>query len=167
MHVGRIFVLVGAVLAPLGLPLKALVMDDVDHLPALSEAVPGIPDGAPTIFDGLDTWAQIVVVMLLVAVVVLALLPPIKQPQDRVSAGITGLAGVAIFVYAYVKFAVALNDADAINSAVDQLGEVPEEIEVGMANAGFGFWLIIIGSALIAIGGVVGFRARKRSSEDA
>ncbi len=168
MHVGRIVVLVGAVLASLGLPLKALVMDEVDHLPALSEAVPGVPDGVPTIFGGLDTWAQFVVVIVLVAVVVLALLPPIKQPQRRVSAGVTSLAGVAFFVYAYVKFAEALDDADALNSVVDQLGELPEEIEVGMANAGLpGFWLLMLGTALVAIGGVVGLRARKHSPEDA
>ncbi|MEE8520550.1 MAG: hypothetical protein V3S83_04250, partial [Gemmatimonadota bacterium] len=72
MHIGRRLVLVGSVFAIIGLALKVLIMDGMDALPALSQAVPGVPDGIPTIFGGLDTWAKVVVVVLLVVIVVLA-----------------------------------------------------------------------------------------------
>ncbi len=166
VHRGRILALVGAALAVFGLWLKFLVMDNVDNLAPLSKAVPSVPDGVPTIFGALDTWAQPLVGVLLAVVVVLAVWPPLGHPQDRVSAGITSLSGVAFFVYAFVKVQEALDDAEALNALGDTVDAAAADglYELGMANAGFGFWLIMLGTAMVAIGGVVGLRARRRIS---
>ena len=159
MHIGRRLVLVGSVLAIIGLALTVLIMDGMDALPALSQAVPGVPDGIPTIFGGLDTWAKVVVVVLLVVIVVLAVWPRTKQPQDRVSAGITTLVGVAFFVYAVIKLLDTGNDSLALMEVFDQLGEVgarPAALDGSIVAPGFGFLIIMVGTALVATGGVFG-----------
>ncbi len=145
--------------AIIGLALTVLIMDGMDALPALSQTVPGVPDGIPTIFGGLDTWAKVVVVVLLAVVVVLAVRPPTKQPQDRVSAGITTLAGAAFFVYAVIKLLETGDESLALMEVFDQLGEVgarPAALDGSIVAPGFGFLIIMVGTALVATGGVFG-----------
>jgi len=159
MHIGRILALVGALFAVLGLALTVLIMDGMDALPELSQAVPGVPDGIPTIFGGLDTWAKVVVVVLLAVVVVLAVRPRTRQPQDRVSAGITTLVGVAFFVYAVIKLLETGDESLALMEVFDQLGEVgarPAALDGSIVAPGFGFLIIMVGTALVATGGVFG-----------
>ncbi len=167
MHIGRILALVGALFAVLGLALKVLIMDGVDALPELSQAVPGVPDGIPTIFGGLDTWAKVVVVVLLVVIVVLAVRPPTKQPQDRVSAGITTLAGAAFFVYAVIKLLETGDESLALMEVFDQLGEVgarPEALDGSIVAPGFGFLIIMVGTALVATGGGFGLIGQRAAA---
>ena len=157
-------------LAAFGLALSALILDGVDQLPALSEAVEGVPDGVPTIFGGLDTWAKVVVVGLLIVIVALAVRPPIRQPQDMISAGITALAGVVFVVYSVVKYLETQDDATALRAVFDQLdaaGALPENLQFSLVSAGFGFWIIILGTAVIAVGGVAGLIAGRRQTGEA
>jgi hypothetical protein len=159
MHIGRILALAGSVLAAFGLALSALIMDGVDQLPALSQTVEGVPDGVPTIFGGLDTWAKVVVVGLLIVIVILAVRPPITRPQDMISAGITALTGVVFLIYGVVKYLETRDDATALRAVFDQLdaaGVLPENLQASLVSAGFGFWIIILGAAVIAVGGVAG-----------
>ena len=166
MHLSRIFVLVGTVIAALSLMLKVLIFDGVDMLPALSRDIPGVPASIPTIFASLDPWAKIMVVVSMVVIVVLAVWPPVGRPQNRPSAGVTTVIGGGLFVYTFVKFKEAQDEAAALQAIFDRLeaaGSLPFPLAMSFPNVGFGFLLVLAGTALVAIGGVLGLVSRPRS----
>src|SRR5665811_329045 len=104
VHTGRLFALAGVVIGIVGLFLKALTSAGEGLLPALHQANPDFPDGIPTIWGGLDTWAQIVLVILIVVVVALALMGVRSAAMSRSSSLVTAVIGVALLAYAVVKY---------------------------------------------------------------
>jgi hypothetical protein len=166
MHLSRIVVLLGAVLAVVGLAIKALTLDGEDALPGLNAVNDAFPDGIPTIYGGLETWVKVVVVTSLVLVVIAALLPPLRDPERLPGAIFTTLVGIAFFAYAIVKYNETLDDADALQEGfdfADRLGLLPEG--VGNVEVSVGFFVLMAATAIVAIGGVLGIvAARKQSS---
>ena len=144
MHMSRILALVGVVVAVVGLQLKSLVNAGAEALAELSQALPQIPIPIeiPTIWGGLDTTVQIVVAILLAVIVVLAFWPPLKQPQSRLSAAITTLAGVGFLVFTVVKLLETQDDASALQAVFDQAkaaGVLPSALEDAIVSPGIGF----------------------------
>ncbi len=164
MHIGRIVAIVGALIGVVGLFFKGATSDGESLLPALNQANPAFPDGLPTVWGGLDTLAQVLVVIAIVAVIGLAVRPPIRVAQDRNAALVTSVLGVALMVYAIVKLIEARDDASALQGAFAEAaagGAVPQAFTV---STGAGFLVVIIGTALVAVGGVLGLMGQSNQA---
>lgn len=157
MHRNRLIALAGVIIGVIGLFMKSLTTDGEALLPDLSAANPAFPDGIPTIWGGLDTWAQWVLVALIIVVVVLCLRPILSQPMDRNSSMIVAIIGVALLAYAIVKWMDAGDKADNLQAAFAQAagaGAIPAAFEVAR---GVGFLVLIVGTVLVIFGGAMGF----------
>jgi Ca2+/Na+ antiporter len=166
MHIGRILALVGVVLGIIGLFMKSLTTEAEELLPTLSQADQAFPDGIPTIWGGLETWAQVVAVIAIIVVVVLAVRPPTRQPEDRISSLATAVIGVGLLAYAIVKLLDASDKADTLEAglaAAAQAGAIPTAFAV---DVGIGFYVLILGTALVAIGGVLGLISSSSTISD-
>lgn len=155
MHSHRVWALIGVLSGVLGLLFKAVTSSGEGLMAQLAEAVPDFPDGLPTIWGGLDTWAQVVLVAMIIIVVVLALRPPLSAPMDRTSGIALIVIGVALFAYAVVKWMDASNSAGDLTDAFGQLasaGAVPEAF--GASVNPWGFILLLVGTAVVALTGV-------------
>ena len=76
----------------------------------------------------------------------------------------TIVLGVALMVYAIVKLSEAQDDASALQDAFAQAaagGAVPQAFTV---STGVGFTVVIIGTALVAIGGVLGLMGKSNQT---
>ena len=120
MHRNRLIALAGVIIGVIGLFMKSLTTDGEELLPTLSAANPDFPDGIPTIWGGLDTWAQWVLVVLIIVVVVLCLRPVLTEAMDRTSSMIVSVIGVALLAYAVVKWMDAGDKADNLQAAFAQ-----------------------------------------------
>lgn len=154
MHWTRIWTLLGVILGVAALFMKGATTDGEELLPALSQGG-DFPDGISTIWGGLDTWVQVVVVIAIIAVVAFALMPPLKVVEKLPYALITTLIGVALLVYAIVKFVEAGDDASTLEAGFAQAaaaGAIPAAFTVTVGN---GFYILMAGTAMVAIGGLV------------
>ena len=159
MHTGRLFALTGVIIGIIGLFLKALTTDGESLLPNLHAADPGFPDGIPTIWGGLDTWAQILVVIIIITVVALAFYGARAAAMDRTSSLTVAVLGAALLAYAMVKFLEAGDEADTLQAGFAQAaggGMIPEAYTVG---TGVGFFILIVGTVLVVAGGLSGLRS--------
>lgn len=164
MHRTRILAIAGVVVGIVGLFLTTLSTDGESLLPALNQANPAFPDGIPTIWGGLDLWAQIALVALIVVVLALALRPAIQEPLHRTSGVITLVIGLALFAYAIVKWLDASDKADSLQAAFAQAasgGAIPAAFEV--STAPLGYILLLIGTAVVAVAGVLAIRGADRT----
>lgn len=161
MHVHRMMALVGALIGIVGLFFSGLTTDGEAALPALSQASDAFPDGIPTIWGGLASWAQIVLVILILAVVALAVRPVRSATYDKMGAGVTAGIGVALFVYAIVKYLDASDSADTLAGGFAQAaaGGIPG-IEAWSVSAGSGFFVLIAGTLLVIAGGAMSLMAK-------
>ena len=100
MHVHRRVALAGVIVGIVGLFVKSLTTDREAVLPALSQQSDTFPDGIPTIWGGLATWAQIVLAVLIIVVVALALMPERSETYRRPMAFETAVIGVVVLAYA-------------------------------------------------------------------
>jgi hypothetical protein len=159
MHTGRLFALTGVIIGIIGLFLKALTTDGESLLPNLHAADPGFPDGIPTIWGGLDTWAQILVVIIIITVVALAFYGARAAAMDRTSSLTVAVLGAALLAYAVVKLFEAGDEADNLQAGFAQAasgGMIPEAYTVG---TGIGFFILIVGTVLVVAGGLSGLRS--------
>lgn len=134
---------------------KGATTDGEELLPALNASDPAFPDGISTIWGGLDTWVQVVVVLAIIAVVVFAFMPPLNLVERVPYALSTTLIGVALLVYAIIKFMEARDDASTLQDGFAQAaagGAIPAAFEV---SVGWGFYVLMAGTAMVAIGGLV------------
>lgn len=158
MHLGRLMALAGVVVGVIGLFMKSLITDGETALPALNEASPeNFPDGIPSIWGGLDGWAQVVLVILIIAVVFLAVRPVISEAFSRTDSMIVGVIGVALLAYAVYKWVDAGDSADTLAGGFAQAaqgGLVPAAFEV---TRGLGFLVLIVGTVLVTAAGGLGF----------
>lgn len=158
MHTGRLFALAGVIIGIIGLFLEALSTDGAGLLPALSAENPAFPESIPTIWGGLDTWAQVALVVLIIAVVILALLGVRSAAMSRESSLITAGIGVVLLVYVVIKMFDARDEAEALHGAFAQAagaGAIPQAFTV---SAGIGFLILIVGTVLVIAGGFSGLR---------
>lgn len=161
MHTSRIAALVGVIVGIIGLTWKSLDTDGEALLPQLSQANDAFPDGIPTIWGGLDTWAQVVVVIFIVVVVVLAVRPPLRAGLDRVSSMTVATIGLLLFIYAIVKWVDAGGKADDLEAAFGQAAQaqlIPAAFPVSVIS--IGFILLLIGTGIVAAAGAMGLRTR-------
>ncbi|MDH3307352.1 MAG: hypothetical protein OEO77_07545 [Acidimicrobiia bacterium] len=159
MHTSRLFAVGGVIVGVIGLFMTALRTDGQGTLVALNAANPAFPDGIPTIWGGLATWAQIVLVILILAVLVLALRPDRSQKFSQTDGAITAVIGVALLAYAVVKWMEAGDEAETLAGAFGQAfagGFIPEAYSVG---TGIGFLVLIVGTVLVAAGGIIGMQS--------
>ena len=166
MQFGRILALIGTVIAALSLLLKVLVFDGVDMLPALSRDAPGVPAEIPTILASFDAVATVAVVVSLIVVVVLAFWPPVGRPQTWLAAGATTAIGATLWVFVLDEYKEAQDQAAELQVTFLRLqstGSLPEPLVMSFPNAGFGFLLVLFGTVLITVGGVLGLVSRRRS----
>ncbi len=157
MHRNRLIALAGVVIGVIGLFMKSLTTDGESALPDLNAASPDFPDGIPTIWGGLDAWAQVVLVILIIVVVVICVRPDMARGLDRNSSMIVAVVGVALLAYAVVKFVDAGDKADSLAAAFGQAagaGLLPAAVEV---STGVGFFVLIVGTVLVTFGGAMGF----------
>ncbi len=157
MHLNRLIALAGVIVGVIGLFIKSLSTDGEELLPNLNAANPDFPDGIPTIWGGLDLWAQWVLVILIIVVVGLAFRPVISQGFDRNTSMIVAVIGVATLAYAIFKWIDAGDKADDLQAAFAQAagaGAIPAAFEVARS---VGFLVLIIGTVLITFAGAMGF----------
>jgi len=163
MHNSRLFALVGAGIAVMGLFLKTLTTAGEGLLPTLSQTGVGLPDGIPTIWGGLSSWAQILLVALIATVVVLALRPVHGDPLDRTSGSIVAVIGLAMVGYAVTEWIDAGDRADALEAAfldAFRQGIISDAYRV---TASTGFMILLVGAVLVVFGGVVALRSEQKS----
>lgn len=163
MHLHRLIAIVGAVIGVMGLYFSGLTTDGEAALPALSQASDAFPDGIPTIWGGLASWAQIVLVILIVAVVVLAVRPPRSATYDKMGAGVTAAIGAALFAYAIVKYLDASDSATTLEGGFAQAaaGGIPG-IEAWTVAPGSGFFILMLGTILVLAAGGMSLMAKSK-----
>jgi hypothetical protein len=153
--------LVGVIIGVIGLFFSGLSTDGEGVLPALSQQSDSFPDGIPTIWGGLDTWAQWVLVILIIVVVALAFMGVRNAPYDNNAAGITAVIGVALLAYAIVKYLDASDSADTLQGGFAQAaaGGVPG-VEAWSVSPSIGFFVLMVGTVVVVAAGVLSFMAR-------
>jgi succinate dehydrogenase/fumarate reductase cytochrome b subunit len=159
VHTGRLFALTGVVIGIVGLFLKALRTGGEEFLPDLSAASSDFPESIPTIYGGLDTWAQILVVILIIAVVVLAFYGVRAAAMDRNSSLITAVIGAALLAYAVIKMLDANDDAENLEAGFAQAAGAGLLPAVYTVSLGVGFFILIVGTVLVIAGGLSGLRS--------
>lgn len=155
MHLSRLMALAGVIIGIIGLFMKALTTSVADGAPA--EVVGGVDNAAsqfPTIWGGLDTWAQWVLVIFIIVVVVLAVRPVVAAALNRTDSMIVGGIGLVLLVYAVIKWMEANDEADEVAAQLVG-GGIPDALfSVG---PGLGFLVLIIGTVLVTFAGATGF----------
>ena len=135
--------------------MKSLTTSTADGVPAeVAGAVSGFADIVPTIWGGLDLWAQWAVVILIIVVVVICLRPVISEAPDRNSSMVVAIIGVALLAYAIIKWIDAGDKADEATAGLVQSG-IPAELF--SISRGVGFLILIIGTVLVTFAGAMGF----------
>lgn len=161
MHFRRLMALAGVVIGIIGLFMKSLITDGESLLPDLSAASPDFPNGIPTIWGGLDGWAQVVLVILIIVVVYLCVRPILSDPPGRTDSMIIAVIGVALLAYAVVKWVDAGDKADTLAAGFAQAnagGMIPAAFDV---TRGVGFFVLIVGTILVLAGGALGLTSRQ------
>jgi hypothetical protein len=157
MHRNRLIALAGVIIGIIGLALEGVTTEGEALLPTLNAANPAFPDGISTIWGGLASWAQPVLVILILAVVVLALRPDRAESMHRTSSMVVSVIGVALLAYAVVKMIDTGDTADRLQAAFAEAasaGAIPGAFTVA---TGFGFLILIVGTVLVTFGGAMGF----------
>ncbi|MCP3973837.1 MAG: hypothetical protein GY720_05025 [bacterium] len=156
MHLHRLMALAGVVIGVLGLFFSGLSTDGEGVLAALNASGAAFPDGIPTIWGGLDGWAQVLLVILIIAVVAIALMPDRSMPYDNTMAGTTAVIGVALLAYAIVKALDASDSAETLEAGFAQAaaGGAPG-VSAWTVAVGIGFFVLMAGTVLVAAAGVL------------
>ena len=169
MHYGRILTLVGVALAGVGFLLQSASSAAADLMPALNEATGGqIPDGFDNTWTALynDTaWAAVVFGIAMAAAVIVALIPPLPQPMTRLYGLTAAVLGVLMLVIGVFAVMGAMDDADTLAAAFNQLFQAEQIPQAFSVDIGFGWYLLPIAGVVVAIGGVVSLI--NRPDEDA
>jgi hypothetical protein len=160
MHTGRLFVLSGVVIGIIGLFMKALRTGGESLFPTLHEANPAFPESIPSIWGGLATWAQIVLVVLLVVVVALAFMGGLAKPMSKNASLTTAVIGVALLAYVVVKMIDAFDTADTLQAGMAQAAQSNANLTAYTVSAGFGFFVLLVGTALVIAGGLSAIRQK-------
>jgi hypothetical protein len=162
MHLHRLMALAGAVIGIIGLFFSSLTTDGKGVLEALSQQDDSFPDGIPTIWGGLEGWAQVVLVILIIVTVALAVMPDRLETYDRTGAGITAVIGVALLAYAFVKYLDAGDSADTLEAGFAQAASLGVAgVQTWTVSPSIGFFVLMIGTILVLAAGVMSLLANK------
>jgi len=160
MHLHRLTALAGVIIGVIGLFFTGLSTDGEAALPLLSQQSDSFPDGIPTIWGGLATWAQIVLVILIIAVVAIALMPERSETYQRMMAVSTAIIGVALLAYAIVKYLDASDSADTLEAGFAQAaGAGIPNIQAWTVSPSVGFFILMLGTVVVALGGLMSLLA--------
>ncbi len=160
MHLHRLTALAGVIIGVIGLFFAGLTTDGAAALPALSQQSDSFPDGIPTIWGGLATWAQIVLVILIIAVIAIALMPERSETYPRMMALETSVIGIALLAYALVKYLDATDSADTLEAGFAQAaGAGVPNIQAWSVNPSVGFFVLMLGTVVVALGGLMSLLA--------
>jgi len=155
VHFRRLMALAGVIIGIIGLFMKSLTTSVADGVPAeVSGGVDGFADIVPTIWGGLDTWAQWVLVIFIVVVVVLAVRPDMARALSRYDSMIVGGIGIVLLVYAIIKWMDAGDKAEEATAGLVG-GGIPAELF--SIDRGVGFLILIVGTVLVTFAGAMGF----------
>lgn len=147
--------LAGVIIGIIGLFMESLTTSTADGVPPeVAGGVGGFADIVPTIWGGLDTWAQWVLVIFIIVVVVLAVRPVVSQALNRNDSMIVGGIGVVLLVYAIIKWMDAGDKADEATAGLAANGIPPELFGI---DPGLGFLVLIVGTVLVTFAGASGF----------
>ena len=162
MHLHRLMALTGALIGIIGLFFSGLSTDGKGVLEALSQQSDSFPDGVPTIWGGLDAWAQIVLVILIIVTVALAVMPDRLLTYDRTGATITAVIGVVLLGYAFVKYLDAADSADTLQAGFAQAAAngVPG-VQAWTVSPSVGFFVLMLGTVLVLAAGIMSLIATK------
>ena len=163
MHNSRLFALVGVGIGAIGLFLKSLRTAGEGLLPTLSQTSGGFPDGIPTIWGGLATWAQILLVLLASAVVVLSLWPRHDDPLERTPALVVAVTGVSLLGYAVSEWIDAIDKADALQAGFLQASQAGVIRAAYSVSPSTGFVILLVGTILIVFSGAISLRTTDHS----
>ena len=167
MQYGRITTIVGGVLAIIGLGLKSASSGAEDLLSTLNAANPAFPDGFDRIFTAMwdDNAAGTAIFLIaLVAVIGVSFVPDIKDALSRMNSLVVTVLGFVMLIIGIIATLGALDDATALQDALGQAfagGLIPEAFSVSIT---VGWYLLPIGGALAAVGGVLQLIARPDES---
>lgn len=167
MHFGRIITIFGSVLAIVGLLLKSAISAGEEFLPAMNAMNPAFPTGFDMSFLALwneNPAAAAILAVALVAALGLSLLPNIKEAMSRMNALVVTVLGVLLLVIGGIAIQGAFDDARMLTAGFAEAfagGAIGEAFTV---SAGWGWYLLIFGGVLIAIGGVLQLIARPDES---
>jgi len=167
MQYGRITTIVGAVLAIIGLGLQSASPDAEAILPDLNAANPAIPDGFDRILTAMwndNSAGTAIFVIALVAVIVVSLIPDIKDALSRMNALIVTALGVLMMVVGGVATQGAVDDTDTLEQGLAgafEAGLIPQAFTVSIS---VGWYLLALGGVIAAIGGVLALIARPDES---
>jgi len=157
----------GTVLALIGLGLKSASSAGEDLLPAMSEAIPGVPAG----FDRVITafWNESLVgagifMIALVAVLGVSMIPDVKVALSRMNALVVTVLGVLMLVVGGLAAQGAQSDADSLEEAFAGAMAAGMTTELFTVSISVGWYLLAIGGVVAAIGGVLALVARPDES---
>jgi hypothetical protein len=167
MHYGRIATIVGAVLAIIGLGLKSATSGAEDILSTLHAANSDFPDGFDRILTAMwndNAAGTAIFLVALVAVLGVSFVPDIKDALSRMSSLVVTVLGFVMLVIGVIATQGALDDASDLQDALGQAfagGLIPEAFSVSIS---VGWYLLPIGGAIAAVGGVLQLIARPDES---
>lgn len=162
MHFRRLLALAGVLIGIIGLFMKSLVtngeaeMETLSGIAAQDPNLPRFPDGIPTIWGGLDGWAQVVLVILIIAVVFLCFRPDIAKGLNRTDSMIIGVIGVALLAYAVYKFVDAGDTAQNLADGFALFASQGAPTSAHEVSRGIGFFVLIVGTVLVTAAGALG-----------
>ena len=93
---------------------------------------------------------------LIIVVVALALMPERSETYNRTMALETGVIGVLLLGYAVIKYNDAGDSAETLEGGFAQAaaGGIPN-IQAWSVEPGIGFFVLILGTVLVALGGLM------------
>ena len=156
MHLHRLMAIVGAIIGVIGLFFSALTTDGEAALGALSQASDAFPSAIPTIWGGLATWAQFVVVIIIVVIVGLALSGRRSEAFANNPAMITIGLGVVLLAYAIVKYLDASDSADTLQGGFAQAASAGAPgVQAWSVTVSIGFFVLILGTVVVVLAGIL------------
>lgn len=160
MHLHRLTALAGVIIGVIGLFFSGLSTDGEAALPLLSQQSDSFPDGIPTIWGGLATWAQFLLPILIIGVVAIALMPERSETYSRTMASGTAAIGVALLAYAVFKYLDAADSAETLEAGFAQAaGAGIPNIQAWNVSPSVGFFVLMLGTVLVALGGLMSLLA--------
>ena len=153
VHLNRLMALAGVVIGIIGLFMKALTTSAEGPAEVVG-AVDGFANSVPTLWGGLDAWAQVLLVILIIVVIFLSLRPAINKALNRTDSMIVSGVGVVLLVYAIIKWLDAGDKADLAGLRLVENGRPAELFDIG---PGIGFIVLVVGTVLVTFAGAMGF----------
>jgi hypothetical protein len=167
MHYTRILSIVGVLLAVWGALVVSASSAGEAALEQLSQLNDAFPDGFDNTITALynDTaWAAVVYGVAAAVVVILAVLPPLREPMTKALSGVAVVLGLAMLAIGVGATMGAMDDASDLEDGFAQafaLGAIPEAWSVSI---GYGWYLLIAGGAVVTIAAIVSLVAKRGAS---